>query len=65
MGAWGSLDHLVGAGEKRRRNAQPESLRGLEIDGEFVFVWGLHGQVSRFLALQYATDVVCRASVLV
>jgi hypothetical protein len=27
-----SFDHLVGAGEERRRNVEPERLSGLEIE---------------------------------
>ena len=42
-----SLDHLIGAGEQRRRHAQADRLGGLEIDRELEF-GGLHDrQVGR------------------
>jgi hypothetical protein len=33
VGAWGSLDHFVGAGEHAVGDSQPESLRSLEVVG--------------------------------
>jgi hypothetical protein len=42
-GAWGSFDDFVGAGEQRVRYRQAQRVCGLEVDGEFVFVRGLHG----------------------
>src|SRR5262249_47053375 len=32
-----SLDHLIGAGEKRQRYRQPQRLRSLHVDDEFEF----------------------------
>src|SRR5262245_5762527 len=44
------FDDPVGSGEQRRGYGETERLCCLQVYGEFVFAWGLHRQISRFLA---------------
>src|SRR5262249_49401213 len=60
-----SLDHLVGAGDERRRNFEAERLGSLDIDHEFVFGRLLDWQLGGLLALEDAIDIAGRLPVLI
>src|SRR5438477_5275681 len=47
-----SLNHLIGAGDERRRHSEPERRGSLEIDRKLILDRRLHRQVGRLLALE-------------
>jgi hypothetical protein len=55
------FDHLVDAGEQRRRHGQAKRLRGLEIDDQIEFGRLLDWNILRPCATQYPVNVRCGA----
>jgi hypothetical protein len=52
-----SLDHLVGAGEKRLRYGEAQRLSGFEIDDQVELGWLVDRQITGFGSRQYSADV--------
>src|SRR5262245_6637434 len=58
------FEHLVGAGENRRRHIEAVGLRGLQIDHQLVLRRRLDREVSGLFTFKDAVDVAGRLSVL-
>src|SRR6516164_6662564 len=56
-----SFDHLVGAGEQRRRHFKAKCLRSFEIDDKLEFGRRLYRKIARLLTLEDAIDIIGRA----
>src|SRR5262249_37693598 len=59
------FDHLVDAGEKRRRHGKTKRLGGLEIDRQLVFGRRLYRRIRWLLPFEDAIDITGRPAALV
>jgi hypothetical protein len=57
------FDHLVGAGEYRRRNGEAEGLGSFEVNDKLELGRRLNRKIGRVLALEDAIDVAGRAPI--
>jgi hypothetical protein len=55
------LDHVVRAPQHRRRDREPERLRGLQIDDQLELRWLFDGEVGRLGASENLVHVDCGA----
>src|SRR5262245_60970168 len=60
-----SFDHLIGAGEQRRRHLEAKRSRRFEVDDQLVLGWRLHRQIGWLRTLEDAIDVTRRAPILI
>src|SRR5436189_2369969 len=60
-----SLDHLVGAGEQRRRDFEAERLRGFKIEHQLELDRGLDRKLAWLLTFEDAVDVAGRAPIII
>jgi len=65
MRAVSSFDHLVGAGEQRRRHPEIERLCSDQVDDQFELRGLLDRQIARLRPAQNLVDVLGRAVILV